>query len=252
MRSGHRRFAVVMGASATVVVIALSVGAAYACTALSTLAVSRTSAIAGAPVILNGAGFTAKVPVVVRWSPASGTAQGPVLTSVMPSASGHFITTVKVPATAKPGEYVISTGQPAKPNLGTGAGALFEVSSPAPPPAASAASPHAPAAATPAAQGLPSTAGGPATWLLTLVSLFGALALVAVGLVLVRRRRSGDLPAGVEPASLVARAQVPPGATGSDALLLTGSPGPQAGTGSDPVAEEREPIGAGSSARFPS
>ncbi|MGH9069983.1 MAG: hypothetical protein ACRDX8_02150 [Acidimicrobiales bacterium] len=140
MRSG-RRSGLVVGAASGVVAIALTIGTAYACTALSTLAVSRTSALAGAPVTLTGAGFTAKVPVVVRWDPAAGGGgHGPVLASVMPTLTGHFTTSITVPAGARPSQYVIATGQPARAGLGEGAGALFQVDAPVPPPARSGAS----------------------------------------------------------------------------------------------------------------
>ncbi|MGH9128181.1 MAG: hypothetical protein ACRDY2_04250 [Acidimicrobiales bacterium] len=235
MRAPRLRLGMIVGASAGAVAIASGVGAAYACTALSTLAVSRTSSFAGAAVTLTGAGFTANAPVVIRWSPASGTAQGPVLASVLPTSTGHFTTSVKVPGTAVPGEYVISTGQPSKPNVGAGAGALFDVEAAVAPPA----TPIAPASTGHAARHptgfstRPTKGSGPPAWLLAVVFVTGALILTAAGLgvLVLRRLRLALLAIGGRQTGRLAPDTAEPGA----------EPLPE--TSDDPT---KQPVGAGS------
>jgi hypothetical protein len=209
MRSRLARWGIFAVAPAAVLTLALTVGVAYACTAGSTLAVSETSGAAGSALYVTGAGFTAGSPVVMHWNNAAGSTPGPLVASVLPTGSGHIATTVRVPAHAAPGEYVLAATQP-KVAVPGGSGALFDVS--APPSATGQAPAHRGASAR--AAGPKSTSVG----LLILIAVLGAitLGLVAGGTLALRRRRrpaTTVTPASTTPASTTPASTTPASTT---------------------------------------
>ncbi len=208
MRSRLARWGIFAVAPAAVLTLALTVGSAYACTAGSTLALSKTSGAAGSALYITGAGFTAGTPVVMHWNNAAGSTPGPMVASVLPSASGHIATTVRVPSHVAPGEYVLAATQPKVAGAG-GSGALFDVS--APPSAAVPAPVHRGASASAARTSAKSGSVG----LLTLVAVLGAimLGLVAGGTLALRRRRPGATPSVRIPAASTPPASDTPAST---------------------------------------
>jgi len=181
---------------------------AFACTNLATLSLSHDTGMAGSQVMVSGSAFGATAPVAGAVRPAGaaggagapvvvhwGSADGPVLIQLAPSADGHVgPATVTIPADAAPGVYTVvatevdATGRAA---YGTPSRAPFTVIAPD---RSGLVPSGAPANAGPA----PVPGGGTSTGLLALtvalgvfgVGLFGASA----ALVIRHRRRAFHVP----------------------------------------------------------
>ena len=84
----------------------LAAGAAYACTALASLAINPSQGLAGTPVTVQGDGFRAGAPVSVRWNDGE-----KVVGTAVPDATGFFSVSFVVPADAPNGDVVVSAKQ---------------------------------------------------------------------------------------------------------------------------------------------
>lgn len=110
---GSRGKISLLGAAAAVAVAVLGGAAAFACTNLATLSAGTPSAKPGGPVTVTGSSFAAPAagaaasPVVFHWSKAD----GPVLATLVPDASGTVTGTFNVPEAAAPGHYVVVATQ---------------------------------------------------------------------------------------------------------------------------------------------
>src|SRR5437763_7735758 len=110
MPSVTKKLAVVAGAAAATVVLALA-SAAFACTNLAALNLSSSSGQAGTQVTVTGSAFARapkNTPVALHWNGLD----GPVLATVTPDAAGAInATTITIPSDAKPGFYTIVATQ---------------------------------------------------------------------------------------------------------------------------------------------
>lgn len=99
----------------------LAAGAAYACTALASLAINPAQGVAGTPVTVQGDGFRAGAPVSVRWNDGE-----KVVGQAVPDATGFFSVSFVVPADAPNGDVVVS----AKQEQGGSQAVIFTVGTP--------------------------------------------------------------------------------------------------------------------------
>ena len=110
MPSVTKKLAVVAGAAAATVVLALA-SAAFACTNLAALNLSSSSGQAGTQVTVTGSAFARapkNTPVALHWNGLD----GPVLATVTPDAAGAInATQITIPSDAKPGFYTIVATQ---------------------------------------------------------------------------------------------------------------------------------------------
>lgn len=114
---------------------AFAVGAAavLACTNIATINPGQTAAAPGTDVNITGSSFSTiqsgSSQVTVHWNAID----GPVLAQVAPDASGAISATIKIPANAAAGSYVIVATQADKtgaPAFGTPARVAFQVTGP--------------------------------------------------------------------------------------------------------------------------
>src|SRR5215471_10651779 len=96
----------VAAAAATIGVVA------FACTSLAALNLSAASGPAGSNITVSGSSFNAvadgNTPVAIHF----GTANGPILATVAPDASGALpATSITIPASTQPGYYAIIASQ---------------------------------------------------------------------------------------------------------------------------------------------
>jgi hypothetical protein len=111
--------------------LAIATSGVLGCTSLATLTPSTPSGDPGSTVTITGHAFDpASNPVVLHWN----SAQGPVLGTAQPDASGDIAVTVTIPKDAETGYYVIIGSQTDKtgaPVFGTPARMSFQVGTPA-------------------------------------------------------------------------------------------------------------------------
>ena len=171
--------------------VALAGVAAFACTNLATLNVSRAAGNPGDVVAVTGSSFAvakegaAPSPVQLRWNGMA----GPVLAEAVPDTAGNISATFSVPE-AKPGQHVLEATQldaEGEPEFGTPARASFQVLGPS-----GAAAP--PVSEQPAGTGSEPSSAGVAALMVTLGVLgLGLFALGAASFARELRRR--ELPA---------------------------------------------------------
>lgn len=186
---GIRKSTLVSG----MVVLAVAVGfaaAAFACTALATLQVPPTGTASGNVPVTGSAFSTAGAPVIIHW----GSATGPEIGRAAADGQGSIATTVKVPADAVPGQYVVVATQDenGRPAQGTPARASMAVA------AADGTVPAAPAAAARTATVQPAASSDSGSvGLLTVALAVAGAALVVAAMVVTRQRRRPERASAV-------------------------------------------------------
>lgn len=105
---GLRKVSVISGVAAAVFAVGFA-ATAFACTALATLESSTAATASGTNITATGSSFAAKGagPVVIHWNGAG----GPEVGRATPDANGNISTSVAVPKTADPGQYVLVATQ---------------------------------------------------------------------------------------------------------------------------------------------
>ncbi len=173
----------------------IGVVGALACTSLATITPSTPTGDAGTAVTIAGQAFDpAGSAVSLHWN-AMG---GPVLAQAQPDASGGISASVKIPADAQAGYFVIIATQTDKtgaPAFGTPARTSFQVGNPTT--AGSSGSIAAPAANVPAAVAATSTSSSPGLnggWLaaIAILGILGAALFIAGVGFFVREVRRGE------------------------------------------------------------